>query len=306
MTTVSIIVPIYNQEKFLNRSLDSIMNQTYTAWECILVNDGSTDNSENICRQYALKDSRFKLYNKSNEGVSAARQYGINISTGLYTIHIDPDDYVEDNMLEAMVSAIKEQSCDILVSDFYYDYPNGEKRLSQQEPQGDSSKEMIISILKQRLHGSLWNKLIKRSLYEQYSVKFPQDINYCEDVLVLAQFANFPLKIGYIPNAYYHYVQNQNSITHFYTDRTFQVRKNFIRQLRAILRNPEFHEPIRNAVFNVFFEAWKNYHLSGGQASRMMWRYRDYVFDATGSRRLPLIRILILLGLDTLAHKLMK
>ncbi|MCI7728300.1 MAG: glycosyltransferase, partial [Bacteroidales bacterium] len=97
--SVSIIVPVYNVELYLSKCIDSILAQSFTDWECILVDDGSKDSSGKICDEYALKDTRIKVIHQTNKGVSVARQVGIDNASGEYSIHIDPDDWVEPNML---------------------------------------------------------------------------------------------------------------------------------------------------------------------------------------------------------------
>ena len=105
---ISIIVPIYNVEKYLRQCLDSIMNQTYQNFECLLINDGSPDNSANICREYVDKDSRFKYFEKENGGVSSARNLGIEYSKGEYITFIDSDDWVDSDYLELLYMKINE------------------------------------------------------------------------------------------------------------------------------------------------------------------------------------------------------
>ena len=119
---ISIIMPVYNAEKYLNRSIESIMNQTYNNIEIILVNDGSTDNSLEICTSYQEKDNRIKLINQANKGVSFARNKGIDEATGDYIMFIDSDDYVEKNMIEDMVSKITEDDIDLVISGIKMDY----------------------------------------------------------------------------------------------------------------------------------------------------------------------------------------
>ena len=115
---ISIIIPIYNVEKYLRQCLDSIMNQSYEQFECLLVNDGSPDNSADICREYVDKDSRFKYFEKENGGVSSARNLGIERSGGAYITFIDPDDWVESDYLEVLYRALVDEKADIAVSTY--------------------------------------------------------------------------------------------------------------------------------------------------------------------------------------------
>ncbi len=115
---VSIIVPVYNTEKYIRQCLDSILNQTYQNFECLLINDGSSDNSADICREYVAKDTRFRYFEKENGGVSSARNLGIECSGGAYITFIDSDDWVDSDYLEVLYSAILEEQADIAVSTY--------------------------------------------------------------------------------------------------------------------------------------------------------------------------------------------
>lgn len=115
---VSIIVPVYNTEKYIRQCLDSILNQTYQNFECLLINDGSSDNSADICREYVAKDTRFRYFEKENGGVSSARNLGIECSGGAYITFIDSDDWVDSDYLEVLYSALIEEQADIAVSTY--------------------------------------------------------------------------------------------------------------------------------------------------------------------------------------------
>ena len=115
---ISIIVPIYNVEKYLRQCLDSIMNQTYRNFECLLINDGSSDNSEDICREYVSKDSRFRYFEKENGGVSSARNLGIEHSKGEYITFIDSDDWVDSDYLEVLYNSLVDERADIAISTY--------------------------------------------------------------------------------------------------------------------------------------------------------------------------------------------
>lgn len=113
---ISIIIPIYNTEKYLKKCLDSVINQSYRNLEIILINDGSTDNSLNICNEYKKKDNRIKVIHKQNEGVSIARNEGIKVSTGKYVIFIDPDDYVANDHVETLYRCMIDNNVDLVIS----------------------------------------------------------------------------------------------------------------------------------------------------------------------------------------------
>jgi len=112
---VSIIVPVYNTEKYIRQCLDSILNQTYQNFECLLINDGSSDNSADICREYVAKDARFRYFEKENGGVSSARNLGMERSGGAYITFIDSDDWLENDALQLLHGALKKENADISI-----------------------------------------------------------------------------------------------------------------------------------------------------------------------------------------------
>lgn len=118
MEKISIIVPVYNSEKWLKRCLESIINQTYKNIEIIIINDGSTDNSEEICKEYSIKDQRIRIFNKKNTGVSNTRNYGIHISNGEYIQFVDSDDWLENDTCEKLLEYMKENNADLSVCGF--------------------------------------------------------------------------------------------------------------------------------------------------------------------------------------------
>lgn len=139
---ISIIVPIYNVENYLRQCLDSILNQTYQNFECLLINDGSPDNSADICREYVEKDSRFKYFEKENGGLSDARNYGIRQSKGSYLTFVDSDDWLENDALQQLYDALKKENADISIGRYNcYDESRCQYLFYDSNP--DASLEMI-------------------------------------------------------------------------------------------------------------------------------------------------------------------
>lgn len=243
---ISVIVPIYNSEKYLQRCIDSILAQTYTNIELLLIDDGSTDKSGIICDQYAQTDNRIKVFHKKNGGVASTRQLGIEKAMGEYSIHVDSDDWIETKMLEEMYKSITRQQADVLISDFYDD-KNGITIYNKQHTSKTSSTDILKEILKRNLFGALWHKLIRHSLYKEYNIHFIPNINYCEDVLILAQLLQQNIKVAFLHKAYYHYChQNQNSITKNYDKNTFHIRQQYVIALQQIL--PTSFDNIKHLV----------------------------------------------------------
>lgn len=208
MASISIIVPIYKAEQYMSKCIDSILNQTFGDFEVILVDDGSPDRSGEICDQYASKDSRIKVIHKNNGGVSAARQIGLDRSSGDYIIHADPDDWVEPEMLEEMYNQAKITRADMVISDYYIDNAHDTRRIVQKP--SNLAPRTVLRELFINLHGSCWNKLIKRSCIVKNGITFPANINYCEDLIFNSRLIQKGIKISYLDKAFYHYVQSEN------------------------------------------------------------------------------------------------
>lgn len=218
---VSVIVPIYNAEVTLNKCIDSLLNQSLSNIEIILVDDGSLDSSPNICDDYSNNDLRVKVIHQNNAGVSAARQAGIDRAIGEYTIHADPDDWVEPTALEELYEKAKEDDADMVICDFYEDTVNGKILYHKQEPT-NLHHQTILSDLFKHLHGSCCNKLIKKKCYKKYNVKFPFELHYCEDLYVISSILLNEIKVSYLNKAFYHYVQyDKTTLVKKYTDKTY-------------------------------------------------------------------------------------
>lgn len=210
---VSVIVPVYKAEGTIQRCLDSLLAQTLKDFEVILVDDGSPDRCGEICDEYARKDSRIKVIHQKNMGVSAARQTGIENATGEYTIHADPDDWVEPTELEELYKKAKEDDADMVICDFY----ENDDIYHKQEP-SSLKNETILYEMFQHLHGSCCNKLIKRACYKDYNINFPKDIYFCEDKYVVCAMLLHNIKVSYLPKAFYHYIQypqNDTLVRHY-------------------------------------------------------------------------------------------
>lgn len=214
MTTpkISVIVPVYKAEAYLHRCVNSLLTQTFQDFEILLIDDGSPDNSGKICDDYVKKDSRVRVIHKENGGVSSARQCGIDNSLGEYTIHADPDDWVEPNMLEELYRKAKEEDADMIICDFFIEKREKQNYVSQKPTSLDH--EIVLKELFQQLHGSCCNKLIRRSCYNDYNIRFPNDFSLNEDLYVNMALLRHNLKIAYLPSSFYHYQIgiNENSI----------------------------------------------------------------------------------------------
>ena len=205
---ISVIVPVYKAERYLHKCVDSLLAQTFTDFEVILVDDGSPDRSGELCDEYAHRDSRVQVIHKENGGVSSARQCGMDHARGEYTIHADPDDWVEPTMLEELYRKAREEDADMVICDFYEDCGRKEHYIQQRPSLLDIA--VVQRELFQQLHGSCWNKLVRRTCYSRFDVSFPLELSYCEDLYVNVCLLAHPIRVTYLHKAFYHYVRGEN------------------------------------------------------------------------------------------------
>ena len=216
---VSIIIPVYNVELYLSKCIDSILAQSFTDWECILVDDGSKDKSGSICDNYALKDNRIKVIHQNNSGVSIARQVGIDNVCGEYSIHIDPDDWIESNMLEELYNKAKSDDADMVICD-YYKHEGGVQQYINQRPNLLEPikiiEQMLTTNMYPPLYGSCWNKLVRCSCFNSSDnlIRFePNDLSLGEDVVFNCRLLMSTVhRVSYLNKAFYHYEVRYNSL----------------------------------------------------------------------------------------------
>ncbi|MDT2737236.1 glycosyltransferase family 2 protein [Enterococcus pseudoavium] len=213
MCEISIIVPVYNVEKYLNKCVDSILNQTFKDFEVILVDDGSPDNSGAICDQYAEKDSRVKVVHKKNGGLSDARNAGIDISTGNFLSFIDSDDYIDNDMIDILYDDITQKDGDISVVGYYDEYGGIVKNCKKNKDKIEilSRETAIEKILEgKELTANVWNKLYKRELFEK--IRFMNNV-IAEDAFIIVELLLLCNKVVVNKKFKYHYVHRKGSIT---------------------------------------------------------------------------------------------
>ena len=203
---ISVIVPVYKAEKYIHRCIDSLLAQTFKNFELLLIDDGSPDSSGKICDEYASIDSRVRVFHKGNGGVSSARQYGLEHAVGDYVIHADPDDWVESEMLQELYNKAISENADMLICDYYlFDLSTNRKTYVKVSPPLNS-EELLAKIISGEVHASLWNKLIKRTLFFGNKIAFIEGLNMYEDLSVMFRLVYFANKIAYVPEPLYYYV----------------------------------------------------------------------------------------------------
>ena len=206
MPKLSIIVPVYNAQKFLPQCIESILAQTFTDFELILVNDGSTDESEKICLAYKEKDSRIKYVYKENGGAASARKAGLECARGEYIGCIDSDDWIEPEMFQALYENAATNKADISACGVVQEYADRKNLLVPNIKDYSKSIDLLLF--------SYCNKIIKKELFHTAEIAFPVGTSEYEDVFVTFKLLCNTRTICFVKDAFYHYRMSNNSVTH--------------------------------------------------------------------------------------------
>lgn len=210
---VSIIVPVYKVEQYLDRCVNSIVSQTYQNLEIILVDDGSPDSCGELCDLWANKDSRIHVIHKTNGGLSDARNAGAKIASGEYILFVDSDDWIAPEMVEKMTKAMEQNNADMVICQFYSAYPDGrtERHYTNGKNLLLTAEETISLLLEDKvITNHAWRKMYKKKLLK--SDCFPAGVNY-EDIYAMPELILACQKIYYLDEPYYFYFRNESSIT---------------------------------------------------------------------------------------------
>lgn len=208
--TITIIIPVYNAGVYLDRCLHSIETQTYTEWECVLVNDGSQDDSATICNQWQIKSSKIKVIHQDNKGASIARQVGIAAARGEFLSFIDVDDVIEPDYLEKLYTAISDFDTEIAACDFIKHHEDENVTINRNSNSRIlESDELHQHFFKYKFWG-FWGKIYKREVFN--GIYFPKaTIN--EDYVVMAQLFQKYQRMAYVPIPLYHYMIHEGSLS---------------------------------------------------------------------------------------------
>lgn len=208
---ISVIVPVYNTERFLYACIESICRQTYRNLQIILVDDGSPDRCGVICDEYAVKDSRIKVIHQPNGGVVRAREAGITIAEGEYIAFVDSDDWIEPDMYRKMLEKSEAGNYDIVYCDIVKEYNS--KSESDKLDFSDDPYLMISNLFQKRC--MLYDKFISKTFYDSCSIQVDRKSTKAEDAYVYMQLLLSNPRLGYVPTAFYHFnCENENSLTH--------------------------------------------------------------------------------------------
>lgn len=226
MTKVSVIVPVYNVEKYLDKCLNSLVNQTLKDIEIIVVNDGTKDNSQKTIDEYAKKYKNIKAYKKENGGLSSARNYGLKYASGEYIAFVDSDDWIEKDMYEKMYNKAIEKDFDLVVCGLKYVYEDSSKNVyASSNIKNDIFTKKCIKKSMLNIYPAAWNKIFNKRLFN-YKVFFKEKV-WFEDVEFIYRLYPYINTIGVINEPFYNYRQREGSITSVFDERLFNYIDNW-------------------------------------------------------------------------------
>lgn len=282
MELVSIVVPIYNVEQYLEKCVESICRQTYENLEIILVNDGSPDHCGQMCEEYAKKDNRIKVIHKKNGGLSDARNSGVKLATGKYLLFVDSDDYIAKDLVEKTAAIAEKNNCDMVLYDYYYVEPDNVEIRSTIVP-----ANKVISLEQEHTlllaATSACAKLFNREFYVKANCPFPQGI-YFEDLATTSIFFMRAKKVFYLKEPLYYYINRENSIM---TGKNFEksshdklvALEHILSAYKKEGKYEEYRQELEYLVFaNEYFEPSKVLALAG-EDGEYLEKYRKYMYE---------------------------
>ena len=230
---VSIIIPAYNMELYIKKSIESIIKQTYKNIEIIIIDDGSKDKTYEICLELKKMYENIILIKKENTGVSDSRNRGIEKATGDFIVFVDSDDYIEENMIEDFVLAYENENVDLVLSGFFEEYQNKNGKIklkhkiffeSKKYNNQEEIKEDFVKLWDKHILYNICNKVYKRTIIEEFGIRFP-NYNFGEDLFFNKEYIKNIKSCYIIPKAYYHYIrEREGSSTSSYKCDLFEIR----------------------------------------------------------------------------------
>lgn len=231
---ISVIVPVYNAEEYLERCVKSILNQTFDDFELLLVNDGSKDGSLQLCNDFASRDSRVRVLDKPNGGVSSARNLALDKAEGEWVMFVDADDWVELNMLELCVPYV--DTTDLVYMGWVAHRSDGRVQPRKVSDVG-TPDDLLKELIRRRTKLAIWSTLIRRSIFEEHNIRFDASYNYAEDWLTLLRTVCYAKRIKTIPISYvYHYnLLNESNCTNNMTIQKLACNVRLCKDIRPAL-----------------------------------------------------------------------
>ena len=286
MCKVSVVVPIYNVEKYIKQCVDSIRNQTLEDIEIILVDDGSPDNCPQICDDYKKLDNRIKVVHKKNGGLSSARNAGMRVATGEYIGFVDSDDYIEVDMYEKMYNTAKKYDVDFVMCDYYKVFEKEKYQNSLSLEKGLFNKKKIVDRLYNELimredleYGpllSVWNCLYKRDFIEKNNLYFDDIVKYCEDNLYSPIVGYNAQSFYYMKNQYlYNYRFNPNSISNTFKQEYWDIYVEMNNKLNNYFNNNQDFNFNRQLSLHMIYYTFNYINLLQHSELSFFCKYRE-------------------------------
>lgn len=258
---VTLIVPVYNVAPYLENCLSSIKAQTYREFEVLLVNDGSTDSSADICRDCVQSDSRFRLIDKPNSGVSDSRNRALDQSRGKYIQFLDADDWLTPDAIETLVHSAESTGADLVLGHFYRvagdrlaqrGHIKDQRILTRQE-----FAEEMMKAPANYYYGVLWNKLYRRSIVEAHHLRFPADVNWCEDFLFNLNYIEHVRLVSAVPKPIYYYRKREDSLVNAQISlrRTVAMKRSTFDYYKELYQKLDLYEEQKGRIYSYLLSA---------------------------------------------------
>ena len=251
MNLVSIIIPIYNIEQYLDECLNSVLNQTYKNIEVILVDDGSKDNSKKICKKYCNLDNRFKYYYQKNSGASKARSNGLDKSNGEYIFFLDSDDFITNDAIEILVNGLKKN--DLILCGRYNYYKNRIDKRNIKNRVIDNKQAMYELIATTKFSGFITDKLFKKSIIDKYNINFDSNIKIGEDLLFCYKYLEKCNKVKCIDKMLYYYRFRKSSLL----NKDFKNDSSLLDTIKYVINNTK-DEKLKEISKQKYIEVYNN------------------------------------------------
>lgn len=258
---VTIIIPVYNVAPYLGQCLESIRTQTYPHFQCILVNDGSTDGSGALCRAAAGRDSRFLLVERENSGVSDARNTALGLAKGEYLQFADGDDYLAPEATATFVHTAQATGCDLAVSHFIRVAGQRQAQRGHIKTQGVMTRQEyaghMVKAPANYYYGVLWNKFYRRSMVEASHLRFQRDVSWCEDFLFNLDYIACARLIATIPQPLYYYRKREDSLVSTQTNlrRVIQTKKETFAAYKELYRQLDLYDEQKAKIYAYLLSA---------------------------------------------------
>ncbi len=248
---ISVILPVYNADKTLSKCIESILSQKFTDFELIIINDGSSDNSQSICENYVAQDNRIQLINQQNEGVSYARNIGLDTAQGKYICFVDADDWVENEYLSAFFRHNDDPDKEIIIQSYFEDFERKSaiKTIFLDKLYSQSDFSFLFTELHILGYGYPFAKLYQRYIIEQYNLRFDPEIHFIEDLLFFLNYLQYIQSVHTVSEVNYHYTAHSTDESLSYSHNPYES------EIRAYYAEKEILETLDLSALAVGY--WK-------------------------------------------------